>query len=69
MAIIELPSTDTNIGLYMKKAKSALDLRKPMWKKMTDEQRKAWVLNDNDPVMGIAYTMYKYLYQFFGETS
>lgn len=47
--------------------KDAMDLRLPIWQKLPPEKKIAWVLSDNDPIMGIAWTIYKYLRNnFFG---
>lgn len=41
--------------------KSAIDLRKDVWNRMSDTKKKAWVQSGKDPIMTIAWQIYRYL--------
>lgn len=57
-----------DIAPKLQKLKNWMDQRKPIWDKLTPEQRKAWVDSDKDPVMSLAWDIFKYLRDnFFGE--
>ena len=48
--------------------KNWMDQRKPIWAKISKEKRKKWVTSDKDPIMSLAWSIYKYLdNNFFGE--
>lgn len=50
------------------KLKNLMDQRKPIWDKISPEKRKQWVLSDKDPIMSLAWSVFKYLKSnFFGE--
>jgi hypothetical protein len=46
--------------------KDAMNLRKPIFKKLPYAKKVTWVQSPRDPVMGLAWDVYKYLYNFFG---
>jgi len=47
------------------KLKQLLDERKLIWDKLPDEKRKKWIQSGKDPVLDIAWDMYKYLHKNF----
>ena len=50
------------------KLSQLMNQRKPFWDKASLEQRKKWVTSDKDPIMSLAWLIYKYLNDnFFGE--
>ncbi len=49
------------------KLNQLMNQRKPIWEKASKEQRKKWINSNKDPVMSLAWTIFKYLYNnFFG---
>ena len=45
----------------------AMDLRKNIWNKLSEDEKLAWVQDDKDPIMSVAWLIYKYLGDnFFG---
>jgi hypothetical protein len=54
------------IGPKLVQLKNAMDLRKPIFQKLEFAKKKIWVLSSRDPIMGLAWDVYKYLYDFFG---
>ena len=60
-------STDTaTITPKINTLKTDMNLRKPIWNKLTFAKKKFWILSPKDPIMGLAWSIYKYLYDFFG---
>jgi len=48
--------------------KTQMDLRIPIWQKISPEKRKAWILSGKDPLMTLAWNIYNYLKNnFFGD--
>lgn len=48
--------------------KSILEQRKPIWDKVSVEKKKKWIQSGKDPIMTIAWQIYRYLRDnFFGE--
>ena len=41
--------------------KTAMDLRLTIWKKLPFEKRKAWITSGKDPIMSLAFDVYRYL--------
>jgi hypothetical protein len=41
--------------------KILLDQRKPFWDRMSDEKKRAWIKSGKDPIMNLAWEVYKYL--------
>lgn len=42
--------------------------RLPLWQKLNNKQRRKWILSGKDPIMELAWQIYKYLRDnFFGE--
>ena len=51
------------------KLKNLMDQRKPIWNKVSTEKKRLWVKSEKDPIMDIAWDVYKYLRNnFFGES-
>jgi len=41
--------------------KTLLEQRKPFWDRMPIEKKRAWIVSDKDPVMNLAWDIFKYL--------
>jgi hypothetical protein len=41
--------------------KAAMDERLPVWRKLPIEKKKKWVTSGKDPIMTLAWNIYKYL--------
>jgi hypothetical protein len=55
------------IAPKIQQLKDAMDLRKPIWNKLPAAKKIVWIQSDKDPVMGLAWSVYKYLRNnFFG---
>lgn len=71
MAILDLSGQQAAYNLIaprMQQLKDAMDLRKSIWDKLPVAKKIAWIQSDKDPIMGLAWTIYKYLRNnFFGE--
>ena len=50
---------------YINALKTRMDQRKTVWDKLSVEKRRKWVLSGKDPIMTLAWTMYKYLHKNF----
>lgn len=47
--------------------KEELDKRKAIWDKISQEKKNVWIISGEDPIMNIAWNIYKYLRDnFFG---
>lgn len=58
----------TQIAPKLLQLKNLMDERKEIWAKLPVAKKKAWIQSDKDPIMGIAWDVYKYLRNnFFGE--
>ena len=70
MAILNLTDQQTAYNLIAPKSqqlKNAMDLRKPIWDKIPIAKKIAWIQSDKDPIMSLAWSVYKYLRNnFFG---
>lgn len=55
------------IALKIQQLKDAMELRRPIWERASYEKKKLWITSDKDPVMSLAWTIYKYLRKFFKE--
>ena len=49
--------------------KNRMNDRKEIWDKLSHEQKKQWIQSEKDPVMDLAWTMFKYLRNNFFEDS
>lgn len=71
MAILDISGQQAAYNLIAPKVqnlKDAMDLRKAIWDKLPKAKKIAWIQSDKDPIMGLAWTVYKYLRNnFFGE--
>jgi len=55
------------IAPKIQQLKDAMDLRKSIWDKLPVNKKIAWIQSGKDPIMGLAWTVYKYLRNnFFG---
>lgn len=41
--------------------KTSMDLRVPIWAKISDEKKKVWVQWDKDPIMGLSAQIVEYM--------
>ena len=41
--------------------KGQLDLRKPVWDRIPDAKKRAWIKSGKDPEMSLAWDVYRYL--------
>ena len=56
------------IAPKVQQLKNAMDLRKPIWDKLPTTKKIVWIQSSKDPIMGLAWTIYKHLRNnFFGE--
>ena len=71
MAILNLTGQQvdaTKIQSRLLLLKGHMDSRKAVWDRLNDAKKKKWVLSDKDPIMALAWNIYKYLHDnFFGE--
>lgn len=51
----------TAIQTRIVQLKTLLDQRKPFWDRMPIEKKKAWIKSGEDPVMSLAWDVFKYL--------
>ena len=70
MATLNLSNQETiknQIGPKIQILKDSMDLRKSVWNKISTGKRKKWIQADKDPLMSLAWSIYKYLRNnFFG---
>jgi len=70
MANIKFTGQDiesSSIQPKLLKLKTLMDERKEIWHKISFDKRKVWVTSNADPIMDIAWDVYKYLdTNFFG---
>ena len=70
MANLNLTGQDveySTIAPKLLRLKQCLDERKAIWQRITFAKRKAWVVSGKDPIMSLAWDIYKYLdNNFFG---
>ncbi|MCK5013173.1 MAG: hypothetical protein KAS66_05095 [Candidatus Omnitrophica bacterium] len=70
MSILDLSGQQAAYNLIAPKIqdlKEKMDLRKQIWDKLPASKKIAWIQSDKDPIMGLAWTVYKYLRNnFFG---
>lgn len=41
--------------------RDAMELRKPIWQRMSYAKKKAWITGGRDPIMTLAWNTYRYL--------
>ena len=56
-----------NIAPKVQALKNKLDARKDVWQRVSIEKKKQWVASSKDPIMTLAWNMYKYLRDNFFE--
>lgn len=49
------------IAPKIQELKNVMDARKNIWDKLPIEKKKKWVTSGKDPIMNIAWSVYKYL--------
>ena len=58
----------STIAPKLLRLKQLMDERKVIWAKIPVAKRKLWVTSEKDPIMNVAYDVFKYLENnFFGE--
>ena len=71
MAVLTLSNQKTaksTIAPKLLTLKQELDKRMEVWQKIPPEKKRAWIKSDKDPIMSLAWDLYKYLDRnFFGE--
>jgi hypothetical protein len=64
MADLNLTGQSTSAGQIQTRIvqlRNAMELRKPFWGRMSEKKKKAWVVSGKDPIMSLAWDVYKYL--------
>jgi hypothetical protein len=64
MATLNLSNQETaktQIQPYINALKTRMDERKEVWARLPREKRVAWVKSGKDPIMTLAWQIYKYL--------
>lgn len=64
MADLNLTGQATSAGQIQTRVtqlRNALEQRKPIWDHLTDAQKKAWIASGKDPILSLAWDVYKYL--------
>jgi hypothetical protein len=73
MATLNLNGSNTdytNIAPRMSALRDRLEVRQPFWNGMNQEQKRKWIKSGKDPLLSLAWTIYKYLYHnWFGDIS
>lgn len=59
--LIGQTTAGTAIQTRIVQLKSLLDQRKPFWDRMPIEKKRAWIASNKDPVMNLAWDVFKYL--------
>ncbi len=54
-----------NLAPKIQNLKTQMDARKTVWEKCSRPKKKAWVQSGKDPIMTLAWQIYKYLSWFF----
>lgn len=66
--LIDQLSASNEIKPKLAQMKNLMDTRKNLWSKLPTKQKKKWITSEKDPVMNIAWNVYKYLdANFFGD--
>ena len=61
-------ATVNTIRPYINALKTRLDQRKEIWDKLDVKKRRKWIAGGKDPIITLAYSIYKYLHRnFFSE--
>ncbi|GAG85791.1 unnamed protein product [marine sediment metagenome] len=70
MTILDLSNQAANATAINPKIvalKNLMDLRKPIWDKLPVEKKKKWIKSGKDPIMTLAWQIFKYLRNNFFE--
>lgn len=70
MAILNLIDQNkkaTTINTHIQQLKTQMDARKEVWDKLSPERKKKWILSNKDPIMTLAWQIFKYLRNNFFE--
>jgi len=68
--LINQETYKTQIQPKMLLLKDQLDIRSPIWQKISIEKKKKWITSGKDPIMTLAWQMHTYLRDnFFGEVN
>lgn len=71
MATLNLTGQSTSanqIQTRITQLRVAMEQRKPVWDRMPIEKKRAWIASNKDPIMSLAWDVFKYLKNnFFGE--
>ena len=68
LKLINQKAYSDNIAPKIQALKTQLDSRKDIWGRISIEKKKKWVKSGKDPIMTLAWNMYKYLRDnFFGD--
>ncbi len=68
MATLNLSNQESiknNIAPKLLTLKEKMDKRKDLWNKLPIENKKKWITSGKDPIMNIAWDVYKYLHNNF----
>ncbi len=64
MADLTLTGQSTSAGQIqtrINQLKVEMDKRKPFWDKMPIEEKRLWIKSNKDPIMSLAWEVFKYL--------
>jgi hypothetical protein len=64
MAILNLSDQailKNTIAPKIQSLKTAMNARKVIWDKLSSEKKEKWITSDKDPIMSLAWAIYKYL--------
>jgi hypothetical protein len=64
MADLNLTGQETLSGpirTRVAQLKTAMDARLTIWQRLPDAKKKAWIVSGKDPIMTLAWDIYKYL--------
>lgn len=64
MAELDLTGQATLAGQVQTRVtqlRNAMELRKPVWNKLSIEKKKLWISSNKDPIMTLAWDVFKYL--------
>ena len=66
--LIDQQTYRDNIAPKVQALKNQMDKRIDIWQRVPIEKKKAWITSGKDPIMTLAWNMYKYLRDnFFGD--
>ena len=67
LTLIDQEAYKDNILPKMLLLKQQLDLRSPIWAKVSTEKKRKWITSDKDPLMTLAFQMGQYFKDNFPE--